>query len=306
MALGYLLQQALNALQVAGLYALLAIAYVLLHGVTGRINLAFGALAMWGGSMTIAGFLMAGAALPHLTALPVAFALLYGLVATLLAGAVITALAIRPLARQSGLAMLIATVGIAIVLAETVRIATGSREIWMEPVLAEPLRLYAGAAYDVHVTPIRVVVLAACALLVAGLFTLLRRTAFGRAWRAVSDDAAMARLIGIDADAVIFRAVLLACGYAGAAGVLMAVLYGNSSFSGGLVIGLKALYVVILGGLSSPGGAILGALALAGFETAWSAVFPGTWRDVASFAAMTLLLTLRPGGIGSDPLRRRP
>lgn len=304
MSASYLLQQVLNALQVAGFYALIAVAYVLIHGVTNRINLAFGAIAMWGGSMTIAGFLLAGAALPYATALPLAFAILYGLVASLLAGIVIARFPVRPLAHQPGLAMLIATIGLAIVLEEMVRIASGSRELWMEPVYASSIRLTDNAGFNARITPIRILVLLACAGLVAALLVLLKRTDFGRRWRAVSDDAFMARLIGVDVDAVVTRTVVLACLSAGAAGALMAVLYGNSSFYGGLTIGLKALYVAILGGLASPAGAILGALALGGFETAWSSLFDATYRDVASFTAMTLLLILRPSGLSGDPLKR--
>ncbi|AXS41736.1 branched-chain amino acid ABC transporter permease [Breoghania sp. L-A4] len=303
MSLGYLLQQILNTLQVAGFYALLAVAYILLHGVTGRINLAFGAMAMWGGSMTIAGFGLAGILLPYATAIPLVFALGYGLAASVLLGLVLAAIVVKPLANSRGLAMLIATIGVAIVLEETVRLASLSRELWMEPVLADPVLLLGGEDFAVLITPMRLIVLAACAALTGGLLALLRLSAFGRAWRAVSEDAAMARLLGINTGATITATLALSALLAGSAGALMAVLYGNSSFSGGMIIGLKALYVVILGGFAAPGGAVLGALALAGFETAWTVLVSATYRDVASFAAMTALLMARPTGLLADPLR---
>jgi branched-chain amino acid transport system permease protein len=201
--------------------------------------------------------------------------------------------------------MLIATVGLAVVLEEIIRMASGSRELWMEPVFNAPLRLTdADAGFEARTTPIRLATLGICAGLVGGLLYFLKRAPFGRLWRAVSEDAAMARLLGVDVDRVISRSVVIASLYAGTAGALMAVLYGNASFHGGLAIGLKALYIAILGGLTSPVGALLGALALGTFETAWSTTFDATYRDVASFTVMTLLLILRPGGIAGDPLKK--
>ncbi len=163
--------------------------------------------------MTIAGFLIAGAALP------LAFALLYGISATFLLGLIIAVFTIRPLARQPGLAMLIATIGLAIVLEEIIRMASDSRELWMEPVYNTALSLTDGG-FDARTIPIRLATLGACAALVAGLLYLLKRTPFGRLWRAVSEDPVMARLLGVDIDCIIARTVLLASLYARTAGAL--------------------------------------------------------------------------------------
>jgi branched-chain amino acid transport system permease protein len=58
------------------------------------------------------------------------------------------------------------------------------------------------------------------------------------------------------------------------------------------MLGLKALYVAVIGGLNSLGGAVLGAFILGFFESMWSGYFPSVYRDVASFLALTFLLII--------------
>jgi branched-chain amino acid transport system permease protein len=295
----YFLQQCLNGVQVSAFYAMLAVGYVLIHAVTHRVNLAIGAVAMWGGHVLV----LTATALSLRWFLPDAQALLLAALAALCAclalGLVLARWVVGPLAHRSGLAMLIATIGVAIVLEEAARFMSGSRELWLAPVLAERIVLFNGPAFPLVVTAMQAVNVAAAALLIGGVLALLAFSSFGRLWRAVADDAGMARLLGVDVGRVVTASVAAGCGLAGAAGALSAIYYGNASFHLGLILGLKVLYVVILGGLNRPAGAVGGAALLGFFETLWSAYFPIAWRDVASFAALTALLALRPAGLFS-------
>ena len=78
---------------------------------------------------------------------------------------------------------------------------------------------------------------------------------------------------------------------------MIAIYYGSVSFYMGAMLGLKALYVAVIGGLNSLGGAVAGAFVLGFFESMWSGYFPGEYRDVASFLALTFLLIMRPHGL---------
>ncbi|WP_432211984.1 ABC transporter permease subunit [Bosea vestrisii] len=91
------------------------------------------------------------------------------------------------------------------------------------------------------------------------LILYLARSSYGRAWRAVADDARTASLFGIDPRAVHDRALIIACAICGAAGVIVTVIYGGMGFSGGFTLGLKALVAAVLGGIGSVPGACLGA-----------------------------------------------
>ena len=72
----------------------------------------------------------------------------------------------------------------------------------------------------------------------------------------------------------------------------------------GLMLSIKAMVAALIGGMGSPGGAVLGALVLVAIETFWAVLFGGIYRDVAVFVILIGLLTLRPGGL-SDALRGR-
>ncbi len=292
----YFAQQAWNGLQVSAFYALLAVGYLLVHAVTNRTNLAFGAIAMWSGQTAVLAASMLGSVF-YLAAGPaLVLAVASALAVAAVFGIVFARLVVLPLAEGTRLAMLVATIGVAIVLEEAARFASDSRELWLQPVLAMPVTLAPGA-FSIGVTLMQFVNLAVAGTLILALALSMRRHPLGRAWRAVADDAGMARLLGIDVRRILTGSVVLGSLYAAAAGILAALYYGNVSFYQGLMLGLKVLYVVVLGGIGSVPAAMAGAGLLGFAETLWSAYFPIAWRDVATFGGLTLLLALRPGGL---------
>ena len=302
MAWLYFLQQCLNALQVSCFYALLAVAYVLVHGIADRINLAFGAIAMWGAYLTIGGIALVSASYEFpLSA--VAFAIVYAILGTAVLGYVIGRTVVLPLAGQPSLAMLIATIGLSIALEEVIRIAAHSRELLLRPVLAETLVEFPSPVFTIRITIIQAVVFAVSLALAGGLALFVRRHRFGRAWRACSEDLRMVGLLGIDARPILAGTMVVGAAYAATSGVMIAIYYGSISFYMGAMLGLKALYVAVIGGLNSLGGAVAGAFVLGFFEGMWSGYFPGDYRDVASFAALTFLLIARPDGLFAPAYR---
>ena len=296
MAWLYFLQQCLNALQVSCFYALLAVAYVLVHGIANRINLAFGAIAMWGAYLTIGGIAVFSASY-NFPLSAVALAVVYAIVGTGALGYVVGRTVVLPLAGKSPLAMLIATIGVAIVLEEIMRIANQSRELLLRPVLADTLVEFGSAGFPIRITVIQALVFASALALAGGLALFIRRHRFGRAWRACSQDLRMVSLLGIDPRPVLAGTMVVGSAYAAAAGIMIAIYYGSVSFYMGAILGLKALYVAVIGGLGSLGGAIAGAFLLGFFESLWSGYLPIAYRDVASFAALTFLLIARPEGL---------
>ncbi|WP_054207685.1 branched-chain amino acid ABC transporter permease [Bosea vaviloviae] len=309
-ALAYGLQQGLSALPSAATYALLACAYALIYGLTGRIVLSFGEFAALGALSAVVGaaLLVAYAASTPATGLVAAF--IVAILVCALHGFAMGRFVLRPLesrfhddtlGRQApGQQVLIATIGLAIALSEYLRLAQGANLRWLPPVFNEPLALARAGSFIVTVTPLGLAVAAAGFAVTLGLILLIARSAYGRAWRAVSDDARTAALFGVDPRAVHDKALILACAASGMAGVVVTAVYGGMGFAGGFSLGLKALVGSILGGIGSPAGAALGGLCIALFEVLWSSTMPIDNRDIAVYSLLAVVLILRPGGFFGD------
>lgn len=301
----YVLQQCLNAVQVSSFYALLAVAYVLLYGIANRINLAFGAVAMWAGYLTIGAIAVLAAMTPLVIAAILLLAVASALAGTVALGYVVHHSMIRPLIGRSSLAMLIATIGLALVLEEIIRITHQSRELWLAPIFNERIVLAAANGFSVEITWMRLVIVGASLALSVGLVIFVAKHAFGRRWRACAQDLKMAALCGVDVESTLTWTMIISSAYAAAAGAVIALYYGNVTFFMGTVLGLKALLVAVIGGLTSVPGALVGGFLLGFLESFWSAYFAANYRDVVVFGLLILMLIFRPQGLfaatgGSD------
>jgi branched-chain amino acid transport system permease protein len=227
----------------------------------------------------------------------VGFAIVYAIVGTSALGYVLGRTVVLPLAGKPSLAMLIATIGVAIALEELMRIANHGRELLLRPILADTLIEFPDREFTIRISVIQAVVFVASLLLAGGLALVVRWHRLGRAWRACSQDLRMVSLLGIDPRPVLAGTMVVGSAFAAASGIMIAIYYGSVSFYMGAMLGLKALYVAVIGGLNSLGGAVAGAFVLGFFESMWSGYFPGEYRDVASFLALTFLLIMRPHGL---------
>jgi branched-chain amino acid transport system permease protein len=292
----YFFQQVLNGLHSGALYALLAFGYVLTNGILHRTNLAYGALfAFCGQTMILTaafGYQALWLTLAASVALGVAAAVLYAaLISHILSRSVFERLADR-----SPNAIVVTTLGILIFLSEASRIAADTHDLWLPPMLANPVIFAEGGGFKVTLTVIQLLDCAGVIVVVALAAWLFSHSHFGRAWRAVSDDPKAAAMCGIDVRAVFRGAVLLAGFCAAVAGVLAGLYYGNVSFGTGLVYGLKILFVTAVGGYLSPLKAALGAAAFGMAESLWGGYFPLEWRDAWIYFFLVAMLVLIGAG----------
>lgn len=298
--LAYGLQQGLAALPSAAIYALLACAYALIYGLTGRILLSFGEFAALGALASVVGVAVVLSLSVSTPAIGLIVAFGVGTLVAAFHGFAMGRFVLRHLARANGQQVLIATIGLAIALSEYLRLAQGPDLRWLPPVFNEPWALARAGSFAVTVTPLALSLAALGLAATLGLVLLIRLTAYGRAWRAVSDDARTAALFGVDERAVLDKALILACAACGMAGVIVTANFGGMGFAGGFTLGLKALVAAILGGVGSVPGAALGGLCIAAFEVLWSSTMPLDQRDIAVYAVLAVVLILRPGGIFGD------
>jgi branched-chain amino acid transport system permease protein len=297
----YLAQQLVNATGPAAIYALLALGYSLLYGLIGRINLAFGEFCAYGTLAALGGAFLLGSGSPGRDAAAAVLAVL-PLGAAL--GRAAYGLILRPLVTRTSLAFLVATLGLSIFLSETMRLAQGSRGAWFPPGFARPLTLWSAGPAAVTVSTAQILAAALATGAVAGIAWLMRRTAFGRAWRACADDPGAAALVGVDIPRMVRRSSVLAATCATLSGAAVAVQYGVVGFDAGLLLGFKALTAAIVGGIGSPAGAVLGGVLIGLAETLWAAYLSGPWRDVVVFGILTAGLVLRPYGLLGRPFAR--
>ena len=294
-AIAVSLQHLLFALPSIAVYALLAAAYSLIYGLVGRINLAFGELAAVSGYAAFLAFALIGSR--GNIAIGVTLALVLGLATALSHGVAAGRLVLRPLMRRRGQQALIGTIGLAILLQEYLRLAQGSRLLWLQPMFNAPYAVARAGDFVVTVTPIALTTAASCLVAALALIAVMRLSRFGRAWRACADDPLAAALFGIDRELVFFQTFSLASALAGLAGCVIAIYYGSVGYAGGIVLGLKSLVAAIAGGIGSVPGALLGGVLLGGVESIWSALLPIEFRDLAIFVLLVLLLVLRPSGL---------
>lgn len=301
------LQHVVLALPQIAIYALLAPAFALIYGLIGRINLAFGELAIIGGQGALLGGILGGMWSGGQPWAMLAGALVLALAASATHAEAMARHVIAPLARSGGQPLLVATAALSAAMMEYVRLAQGDGPRWSPPLLGAPILLANGEGFTVTITRGAVIFTALAMLAGAALLAGMRWSAYGRRWRATSEEPVAAALLGVDTTAVLIRAMMIAGVLAGLAGFVITAQYGGIGFSGGLAIGLKALIAAILGGIGSIGGAMAGAVVLGGLEAVWAALLPLHLREAAVFTFLVLLLTLKPGGLfgfaGRDPGR---
>jgi len=198
--------------------------------------------------------------------------------------------------KTSSLAFMIACVGFSIFIEELMRLTSESRDIWLPPLLqGERLSLLSGS-YPVALIATKGLSIAVSIFTLLGLWALLRLTRFGRNWQACSQNLALARLCGVNAERVILQTFVVGTAMAAVSGWNLSIIYGVTNFSSGMMLGFKAMFAAVAGGFGNVRGALFGALFLSAAEVLWSASFGTTYRDVGVFVIIILILLLRPEG----------
>ena len=301
--LAYALQQALNAAQVASFYLPLALAFAIMQAITRRIFLGFGDLAMFGSFAAI--YVCFDAMLRGQPDLSAAF---WALGAAIICGAalgmVVARLMLGEALLRNPLAFMIASIGLSISLEETMRLQSQSRDIWVPPLFPGQYALEIPGSFTVRVSLMSASAAAISVVAAIMVYLILDRTRFGLYWRACAQSLKLAALTGVDALWVATWSFALAGGLAAVTGWASAISYGGANYSIGLMVGFKAMFASVIGGFGKLSGAVVGAVALAVFEVSWSTAFSTTYRDVAVFVIIIIVLVLKPEGLLGDTLQR--
>ena len=267
---------------ISAIYAMLAVGFTLIFGVARILNLAHGSFYALG---AYAAYTFTAVA--HLP-LWLAFVLAVLFVAAF--GMAMERVLVRPL-RRSSLAVLLITLAVALMVEQMLLLVFGS-EARNVPSMVNATYHFAG----VDISSQRLLALVGAILILASLWLFMQHTRLGSAILAISQDAEAAQYMGIPSDRIYSIVMGLSAGMAAAAGVLVApfqtVIPGM-----GLLPLVKAFAIVVVGGLGSIPGSIVGALLLGYTETIIAFKISIEWSQIVSVAAVLITLILRPAGI---------
>ena len=275
--------QLFNGLALGALLALIASGLTIIYGTLGVLNLAHGAMFMLGGYAGFAAYQASGSFI---------VAVLAGTVALLVLGVLMERVIVRHFYTRPHEDQLLVTFGLSIVFVEAVRWLFSSESKTVAPPSAlagiTPLGFMLYPTYRLAVVGI-----VAMALLV--LFLVLYRTRLGMIVRAGIEDAVMVDCLGINVDRVFMVVFGIGAMAAGVAGIIHAPL-GSLAPEVGEAIRGQTVVVGVIGGVGSFPGAVLGGLIAGEIISLTSMVNPG-YAYVMLFAAMTLVLMMRPRGL---------
>jgi branched-chain amino acid transport system permease protein len=296
------LQQLINGLTVGALYALIALGYTMVYGVLEMINFAHGDVFMVGSFLGLV--ILAGLGAPTAAsglAVVLAAACLGAMVGCGALGVTIERVAYRPVRGASRLGPLISALGVSLFIQNAVMLLVGARPKPFPQIIPKQLYHAGGAVY----TNVQLLLLVTGLLLMLGLDQFVRHTRWGKAMRAVAQDAEAAGFMGVEVNRVIALTFLIGSVLAAGAGVMVGLYYGIVDFFMGYVAGLKAFTAAVLGGIGNLRGAMLGGLLL-GIVESFGAGFVGAhWRDVIAFAVLIAVLVLRPVGLLGQQLPQK-
>ncbi len=291
-------QQILNGLVLGGVYALFALGFTLIFGIHRIMNMAHGAVFMSGAFI---GLYTVRAGMPIWVALPVAMA------GAGLISIVVEVIAFKPLRKlalaDAELASIISSIGAGLIIlsigqyvskTETMRFPFGT-------VSAEAMQII-----GLRVTMLQLLMLGVAIMMVALLAYYLYRTPQGRQIRAVAGNYRAAQLLGVNPNAIFYQTFFLSGALAGAAGVMVGLAFNAVQFLMGEPFLLKAFVAIILGGLGSVPGALVGGLVLGLLQSLSGAYLPALLVDAVIFLLLFVILMVRPDGLFAQSTQESP
>lgn len=277
----FFIQQFVNGILTGSVYTLLALGLTLIFGIMGIAHFAHGHLYMVGAYL-LAVF-MSVLSVPYWASLVIC-------VAALSIVGIGVEFVYRPVVKRPSVDAFIVAIGMLLVIQEAVRAAADPELGLTNPY---PQDLVIGG-FQIQLQRIIVIFAAVALILLLNLF--IKKTRTGRAIEAVAQDREGAALVGISANKISVFTFALATGLAAAAAGLAAPLAGLSPDMANTLI-LKAFVIIVIGGLGSIKGAIIGGYLLGIFEAMAIAYLSPTYKDVWAFGALILILAIKPTGI---------
>jgi branched-chain amino acid transport system permease protein len=278
-------QLIVNALIAGAVYTLVGTGFAMIYWCARFFNFAHASV------YTMAAYTVF--ALTRILSLPFSIAMFAAIVVAAGFGASLELFVYRPLRRRhtSALGLLLASLGIMVTVQNVIALVFGDD---VKSIRTSLIRV-GYAIGDARITAIQTYLIVSAAILSILLWLVLYRTKTGRSFRAVTNDAELARIVGIDSDRVVLWTFSIGSAFAGVAGILVALDTDLSPTMGTRVL-LMAVVAVIIGGEGRILGVVLGGL-LVGITQQFGVLKLDTqWQDAIVFVLLIIFLLLRPQG----------
>ena len=291
-------QQVLNGLVLGGVYALFALGFTLIFGIHRIMNMAHGAVFMSGAFI---GLYTVRLGLPLWAALPLA------MVGAGFVSILIEVIAFKPLRKlalaDAELASIISSIGAGLIILSIGQYVSKT-ETMRFPFGTVPIN--AVVVFGLRVTALQLLMLGVAVASVALLALYLYRTSQGRQVRAVAGNYRAAQLLGVNPNAIFYQTFFVSGALAGAAGVMVGLAFNAIQFLMGEPFLLKAFVAIILGGLGSVPGALVGGLVLGLLQSLSVAYLPALLVDAVIFLLLFAILMVRPDGLFAQSTMESP
>lgn len=287
------LQQLLNGLLLGSMYSLIAIGYTLIFGILNLLNLAHGEVFMIGGFIGL--FLAVNL---HQSIL---VSILGAMAGAGLCGLFLEISCFRYIKKEYPMAPLLATIGFALILSNLASLVSGA-EPRMFPIEIDFGNLQLGSLY---LSNLQLAMFGFAVLLMFIIDLTIRKTETGRLMRAIAENPDLSGLVGIDIRHVTRITLMLSSALGGAAGILIGMRMGKVSPFIGSTIGLKALAVMVIGGLGDVKGSMFTGMVIGVIEVLVVAYLSSTYMDGVVWVILVLILLYKPNGLFGSPVAEK-
>ncbi|GAM13353.1 branched-chain amino acid ABC transporter permease [Mesobacillus selenatarsenatis] len=278
-----LVQQLFNGLTIGSVYALVALGLTLVYGILHIPNFAHGALYMMGGYITLMMMVQYG--------LHYWLAILVSVIVVGLIGVLMERLVFYPLRHAPPIHDKIAAIGILLFLEAFAQYVWGADYQTMPTPYGQVVQLF-GLTFTLQ----RLLIIISAIAVMVLLFLFLKKTYTGASIIAMSQDRDGANLVGINTNRVAMLTFLISGGLAAIASSLAAPI--NLVFPGmGQLVILKAFVIIILGGMGSIPGAIIGGYILGFSESLGATYISNDYKDIIAFILLVVILSVKPTGL---------
>ncbi len=280
-------QLILNSIIAGSIYALLAMSFNLIFGVTKFFNFVHGSYSVVGGYVVF--YLLKTLGWPFY------LAIIIGVIAAGLSAYILDKLVYLPLRKRKSTdtVKLVASIGLFTIIQAAVAIFFSSqfKTLSNSQIQQKIYQISTGV-----ITQTQLVMLISALVVFAGLMLLFKFSLFGKAIKAVSDDEEVAKIVGINTNRIIAAVFFIGATISGGAGILTGFDTGIEPTMG-LHLFLKGVIAAVIGGTGSVPGAFLGAFLLGFAENFGIWKINGEWKDAIAFGLLIIFLLFRPSGI---------
>lgn len=277
----------ITGISLGSIYAIIALGYTMVYGIAKMLNFAHGDVIMVGAFVVYYACNQAN--------IPAVLAIIISMAVCTVLGLVIERFAYRPLRSATPLAVLITAIGVSYLLQNSALLLFGADTKSFSSVVTIPTLRLAGG--DLVITGETIATVLVCIIIMIGLTLFVNKTKPGRAMLAVSEDRGAAQLMGVNVNGTIAMTFAIGSALAAIAGVLLCSAYPTLTPYTGAMPGIKAFVAAVFGGIGSIPGAMVGGILLGIIECFGKGYISSQLADAIVFAALIIVLVVKPTGI---------